>query len=61
MGYLILKNPYYADQAKSISENSEQDIKLDTLLDEMKLELFLEKMNEKSMEEIEIFFNKKND
>ncbi len=40
-------------------KNYGEEISLNTLLDEMKFELFMENINKKSLEEIQNFFNKK--
>ena len=55
MAYVILKDPIDENGSYGVSFST-NEIKLNTVLDEMKLELFLEKMNNKSIEEIEKFF-----
>lgn len=57
MAYIILKNPTEGDGNYGVNFSTEE-IKLNTILDELKLDAFLERMGNKSLEEIETFFKK---
>lgn len=55
--YLIIENPSQHPEDELYYESlSNEYIRLNTLMDEMKLELFLENYNKKTLEEMQKFF-----
>lgn len=59
MAYLILKGAPDSDERDYVERYSQESISLPTVMDELKLELFLENINKKSLEDLQAFFDKK--